>query len=94
MDSGASTHISFDVHNFLNLELNPCSTFPTVTFGDNNELKATGIGSVKFLLRGINDGPSTTMILDDVLFIPEAAANLFSVKKLAWHGQSVVFAGD
>jgi hypothetical protein len=34
------------------------------------------------------------MILDDVLYIPQAAANLFSVKKLAGHGQAIVFAGD
>jgi hypothetical protein len=64
MDSGASMHISFDVTNFLTLELNPRFALPTVIFGDNNQLTATGIGSVQFQLLGI-DGPSTTMILDD-----------------------------
>jgi hypothetical protein len=36
MDSGASMHISFDVHNFLTLELNPRFALPTVIFGDNS----------------------------------------------------------
>jgi hypothetical protein len=93
MDSGASMHISFDVTNFMTLELNPRFALPTVTFGDNNQLTASGIRLVQFQLPGI-DGPSTTMILDDVLHIPQAAASLFSVKNLAGHGQAVVFSGD
>jgi hypothetical protein len=93
MDSGASMHISFDVTNFLTLELNPRFALPTVTFGNNHNLTATGIGTVKFLLPGV-DGPSTTMILEDILYIPTAAANLFSVKHLSGYGQAVVFSGD
>jgi hypothetical protein len=90
---GASMQISFDVTNFLTLELNPRFALPTVTFGNNQNLTTTGIGTVKFHLPGF-DGPSTTMILEDVMYIPTAAANLFSVKKLSRYGQAVVFSGD
>jgi hypothetical protein len=93
MDSGASMHISIDVTNFLTLELNPRFALPTVTFGNNHNLTATGNGTVKFLLPGV-DGPSTTMILEDVLYTPIAAANLFSVKQPSGYGQAVVFSGD
>jgi hypothetical protein len=78
-------HISFEVSNFLTLELNPRFTLPTLTFGTNHHLTATGIGTVKFLLPGVH-GNSTTMILEDVLYIPTAAANLFSVKQLSGYG--------
>jgi hypothetical protein len=84
MDTGASMHISFDVHSFLTLELNPRSTLPTITFGDNNQLKVTGIGSVNFPLPGINDGPSTTMFLDDVLFIPGNRVHASVNKEVVW----------
>jgi hypothetical protein len=93
MESGASMHISFDVTNFLTLELNPRFALPTFTFGNNHNVTATGIGTVKVLRPGV-DGPSTTMILEDVLYIPTAAANLFSVKQLSGYGQAVVFFGD
>jgi hypothetical protein len=66
MESGAYMHISFEVSNFLTLELNPSFALPTVTFGNNHNLTATGIGTIRFLLPGV-DGPSTTLILEDVL---------------------------
>jgi hypothetical protein len=72
-------HISFDIKCFHTLDLNPYDTLPTVTFGNNHHLQATGIGSVKFLLRGSVHSRPSTMILENVLYMPQAAANLFSV---------------
>jgi hypothetical protein len=94
LDSGASMHISFDIRSFHTLDLNPYDPLPTVTFGNNHHLQATGIGSIKFLLPGSSHSPPSTMILDDVLYILQAAANLFLVKQVYGRGEAVIFAED
>jgi hypothetical protein len=83
IDSGASMHITYDVRSFQTLDLNQLITLLTVTFGSNHHIQATGIGSVKFVLPIGHGKQSRTIILDNVLYMPQAVCNLFSVKKVA-----------
>lgn len=86
--------ISLDIKCFHTLDLNPYNPLPTATFGSNHHLQAIGIGSVKFLLPGSVHSRPSTMILDNVLYMPQAAADLFSVKQVSEPGEAVVFAED
>jgi hypothetical protein len=87
-------HISFDIRSLHTLDLNPYDPLPTVTFGNKHHLQATGIGSVKFLLPSSSHSLPSDMILDNVLYMPQAAANLFSVKQVSGHGEAIIFAED
>jgi hypothetical protein len=82
MDSGASMHICFDIQSFHTLDLNPYIPLPTVIFGSKHHLQAIGIGSVKLHLPGSMHSRPSTMILEDVLNMHQAAANLFSMKQV------------
>jgi hypothetical protein len=89
IDSGASMHFAHDVSSFQALDLNPSNPLPTITFGNNDHLQATGVASVKFILPSGNGIMTQTRIHDDVLYMPQAASNLFSVKQAAVPGEAV-----
>jgi hypothetical protein len=70
--SGASMHMVYDVRSFQTLDLNPLTTLPTVTFGGNHHIQVTGIGSIKFVLPSGHGKQSSTITLDNVLYMPQA----------------------
>ena len=90
MDSGASRHITYDKDSMLNFRVLESST--TITFGNGQQAKAAGTGEV--LLNTNVSGNATDILLLDVLYVPEAKANLFSIKQAASSGASIVFKHD
>ena len=90
MDSGASSHLSYDKGSMSNFRALESRT--TVTFANGQQAKATGIGTV--LLNTKVSGYTGTVQLLNVLYVPEARANLFSIKQAANSGASITFQQD
>ncbi len=87
-------HICYNIQSFHKLDLNPYNTLPTVTFGNNSHLQAEGIGSVILLLPGKHGGKPKEWLIEKVLYLPTAGANLFSVKQVSGQNGRVVFEDD
>jgi hypothetical protein len=81
LDSGASYHLTSEFHNMINVR--DLDRDIHITFGNGSAGKATGIGDV--LLKG------TPIILRDVLYVPDASANLMSVTCATANGAEFVF---
>lgn len=90
MDSGASSHMCKNVHQFR--KLNTLKRPLKVTLGDGHPLKATGRGDVT-LMMNMADGKSRCT-LHDVLYVPNLTVNLFSVSKAAQAGKRTEFTKD
>ena len=88
MDSGASSHLSFDKDNMSNSRALESRT--TVTFADGQQAKAAGVGEV-ILNTKVNGFTGT---VQNVLYVPEAKANLSSIKQAADSGANIVFQQD
>ena len=83
LDSGASRHLTFDKHQLRNYRSVEADTI--VTFVNGQQGKAVGQGEV--LLQS-----STTQVeLHNVLHVPEATVNLFSVKTAVDNGAQISF---
>ena len=85
IDSGASCHISNDLSHFTTLDTNP-SLPCSVTYGDGNEVLASGVGTVRFVTES-----KEVLTLTGVLWIPSQAMSLFSVKQVSGHGGTTIF---
>jgi transposase InsO family protein len=85
VDSGASRHVT----PFLNLlsDYAPLDKGIEVTFGNGQTLFAAGTGTV--VLTTLANGIKSTIHLREVLYIPGAVANLFSVQQATKGGASV-----
>jgi hypothetical protein len=70
--------------------LRPSET--TVTFGNGEQAKAVAVGSVILANNGGNS--KARIILEDVLYVPTAAANLFSIPHAAIKGAQFIFNMD
>lgn len=91
IDSGASTHICREKSKFMKMK----STNKIVSIADGVKIPAKGIGDVRCTLElSTESTKSVTVVIKDVLFIPEFERNLLSVKKLAENGHSVVLHAD
>ena len=96
LDSGASLHVSNSSSNFEYLQ--PEKT--TVRLGDNRQVSATGRGTVKLLVKA--NGIVNTLLLKDVVLVPELGVNLVSMAKieslglkiLTENGKSTIFSED
>ena len=89
MDSGASSHLSFDKDSMSNFR---ALSRTTVTFAHGQQAKAAGVREV--ILNTKVSGFTTTVQLRNVLYVhmPEAIANLFSidfVTRDGWLGRRV-----
>ena len=73
LDSGASRHLTFDKHQLRNYRSVEPDT--TVTFVNGQQGKAVGQGEV------LIQSSATQVELQNVLHVPEATVNLFSVKR-------------
>ena len=91
LDSGSTEHLSGDRSLFKTYE--PLGgAGETITFGNQGELWAEGVGTVELrceLPTGVR-----VITLNKVMFIPGIAANLFSVKKATKAGAEFRFTDD
>lgn len=88
IDSGASSHMTNSKEFFINFNEN---TKGSVTLADNlSILKVRGSGKV-ILNCEFNGNKSLTLNLSNVLYVPDLASSLISVKKLIKDGYTVKF---
>ncbi|NDA63211.1 MAG: hypothetical protein EBX50_14400, partial [Chitinophagia bacterium] len=89
VDSGATKHMCSNKAAFSKLvEITP----EAVYMGNNAVVEAVGVGEVPLTL--VVDGEEKTGHLANVLYVPELATNLISVKQIVRRGMSVSFAKD
>lgn len=88
VDSGASRHITNNAALLTNLE--PLPHEVCVSFGNGSSARAEGTGTAIIMAQ---DG-LTRIALTDVLYVPAAAINFFSVKQAVDRGAVVKFSGD
>ncbi|GAQ92728.1 putative retrotransposon protein with Ribonuclease H-like superfamily and integrase domain [Klebsormidium nitens] len=87
LDSGSSHHISREKGVFKSLE--SLENGREIEFGNKGVLKAEGVGEVEILVKTPTGVALVT--LREVLYVPGAAANLFSVSKATEKGAEFVF---
>ena len=75
MDSGASTHITND----QNLIKSPVDNDTTIIAANKEDLKAKLSGTVELQISGED---TSTINVEETLYVPDAAANLLSVSKI------------
>jgi hypothetical protein len=90
VDSGANRHLT--PYKSLLSNLREEETPTTITFGNNTTVRAAGVGDVIFWTR--QEGQWNRLKLNNVLYVPEAAFNLFSVKRSTSMGATVEFNND
>lgn len=78
VDSGATQHMSPNKEWFS--EYRPITQKPVYT-ANSGQMKAIGIGKMEVKFQG--DNQVSTIVLKDVLHIPELSANLISVGRLS-----------
>ncbi|KAK9833505.1 hypothetical protein WJX84_001986 [Apatococcus fuscideae] len=83
IDSGADRHITGDISKMMNIR--PCSGKDAVTieWGDGHAVAAESVGDV--MLHGVKDA-DLPIKLRNVLFVPTAKHNLFSLREAARAG--------
>ncbi|POM62824.1 polyprotein [Phytophthora palmivora] len=79
LDSGASSHMSFDRDGFC--EYRTLDSMMTVTVANGQKLQVRGVGSVRFSIGG-----SQMVKLTDVLFVPQLDRKLLSIASLIAKG--------
>ncbi|CAA9994150.1 unnamed protein product [Nesidiocoris tenuis] len=86
VDSGATSHMT--MRRDWAQEVQPCEQKEVVVANDE-KLTCQGTGDVKITLQG-----GTSKTLQDVMIVPQLAANLLSVSKIVEKGLTVVFSKD
>lgn len=89
IDSGATSHMSHNRDGFKNFK----SYTDEVDTAGAEKIKVTGVGSVNLNIYDENGDPSNINV-DDVLYVPNLAANLLSVKVITQKGFKVTFEKD
>ena len=80
IDSGATRHMTSQKHVFT--EYRELNSVEKVSLGDGHVLNATGIGNVKVVML-LRNKVKRIATLFNVLYVPDLAANLFSVRSAA-----------
>jgi hypothetical protein len=88
IDFGASRHMTPQKHLFI--EFTEFSDPEKVGLGDGHPLDAIGVGNVKIVTQ-LNRKVKRISILHNVLYVPDLAANLFSVRAATEKGIIVQF---
>lgn len=83
IDSGASEHMTFDRDSYVSYK--PLQTTRLVRFGNNENGKGIGIGDIK-VKSEIGTRHWKTIILKNVLHVPELKRKLFSVSATTTYG--------
>jgi len=86
LDSGASSHMSPNKNQFFDLKDLPATP---ITMADNSIVESRGIGKIKINL--IVNNNMQTIIAQEVVYVPNLACNLLSVRVLAKRGYKCVF---
>ena len=87
VDSAASSHFSFDESSLI--DYTPFKEPSKVFLGDDTFVLALGRGKRRIGI--MSDGEEKYLALDRVLFVPELAKNLLSVKAMTQKGVKVIF---
>jgi hypothetical protein len=80
-DSGASGHYSMSIDGMFNVK----DIDEKVTVGNGEKMVATKVGSLRCGVIQV-DGSTLDIVINDVKFLPELCANLFSVNKSLKNG--------
>jgi hypothetical protein len=80
-DSGASGHYSMSIDGMFNI----LDIDEKVTVGNGEKMVATKVGSLRRRVIQV-DGSTLGIVINDVKFLPELCANLFSVNKALENG--------
>lgn len=91
LDSGSTKHITPDKTQFIQLRSLDEDIY--ITFGNQTKEPAHGIGDVAVRTRLLN-GQFSHFILKDVLYMPGAMTNLFSVRQATSRGAKISFQGS
>jgi hypothetical protein len=86
LDSGSTQHLTGDRSKFREMET--LTTEKQIQFGNKQYLTAEGVGKVE--LRCATPEGERVVTLEEVFYVPGAAANLFSVKRATDRGAEVV----
>ena len=89
VDSGASYHITSRLEGMVNVR--QLATNITITFGNGTTAVATTTGDVELETRIRSTGRTSKIILQGVLYIPNVAINLLSVKQASGRGADFIF---
>ena len=89
LDSGASKHMTFSSQKLQHYRSLDPETATVVTFGNNHQAKAVRIGDLVLRTQ-----TQHIILLRDVLHVPEASANLFSIRTATEAGAQVILQGD
>lgn len=88
IDSGATSHMSYDLEIFTTYRVIPPGK--TVKIGDGFSLDVTGVGSARINMK-LKDGKSNLVTLPRVLHVPDISSNLLSVPVITKRGHKVTF---
>lgn len=86
IDSGASSHMSFQKHWFKDLVMNV--SMSNVTCANNDKMECAGKGDIMVSMKG------RMLAVRDVMYVPGLRVNLLSVSQLVERGWKVIFDRD
>ena len=81
VDSGATVHLCANMHLFYDWEMEEC----TLQVASGELLQCHWIGKIRLVVQ------SRRIVLERVVYHPDAAMNLLSVSRLVQHGHAVQF---
>lgn len=82
IDSGATTHMTFERENLMDFQ---CHMESKILVANNQRISGAGVGKTQVCTRlGLKT-------ISDIVYVPELRANLLSVSKMVGKGHSVVF---
>jgi hypothetical protein len=65
LDSGCTKHMTGDMRMFTEMNVEGCSTYDSITFGDNHKGKVKGLGKIAIS----NDHSISNVLLGPVCFV-------------------------
>ena len=89
VDSGASSHMTWERNILTNFQ--QFEQRQKVSLGDGRTVDAVGVGDVHINMQFKVSQPRKCVIYYQVLYVPELACNLFSVRAAAAKGNQVKF---
>ena len=84
-DSSATTHMTG--HKNWLLEIKPIKA--VVKVGDDKVIQAEGVGEILLIAKD-DSGKPCNITLQNVLYVPELKANLFSIPRTVVHGKGTI----
>lgn len=85
IDSGATRHMTCNKSKLH--DLHPFDRPAPLTVGDNRAIHVLGVGTTAYHVKGGNQ--VAQLLVKNVLYVPDLALNLVSVKKMTENGAAV-----